>query len=489
MAYDATSLAKLVQEKQASPTELIAATIKKIDAQNPALNAVVHRRDAKVFAEALQPLTNGPFAGVPLLLKILGQALAGEPDTAGSPLLKDAVATQTDNFVAALQRAGFLIVGQTNAPEFGFKNITDPDLYGPTRNAWNRDYSPGGSSGGAASAVAADLVPLAAGNDGGGSIRIPASFSGLIGLKPTRGRVPVGPTAWRGWQGASINFALTRSMRDTATLLDALQTVQPAAPFQTPLNPTSFSTELHRPITKPLKIGYTTASPVGTPVSDDAVNAVMAAVVFLEAQGFQVTEAVPKTDGTALMKAYYLMNGGETAAMFADLEQALGRAVTKDDMQLTTWTIYQAGRLVTAADSSRSLAVWDAASYQADQFYDNYDLFLSPTTAFTAPTVDQELITPETMAKMAHVTDLNKQERLDLIWEFFERSLTLSPFTQQANLTGQPAISLPTYVADNGLPLGIEFTARKGHEAQLLQIGQLFEDHHQLKFLHPTEQL
>ncbi|AKP67259.1 amidase [Companilactobacillus ginsenosidimutans] len=488
MAFDATSLAQLIRTKQISPQELINTTYDEINQLNSQLNAVIHRRDEKVRKDA-EHISNGPFAGVPTLLKILGQSLKGEPSTASSKLLKDSIATQTDNFVQTLQDSGLLILGQTNAPEFGFKNITDPKLYGPTHNPWNPDYSAGGSSGGAASAVASDMVSIAAASDGGGSIRIPASFSGLIGLKPTRGRVPVGPTGWRGWQGASINFALTRSIRDTATLLDQLQTVQPAAPFQTPLITPGFPNQLTQPVSRTLKVAYSMESPVGTPVSDDAKLAVKQAVEFLESQGIAVEESAPKTDGIALMKAYYIMNGGETAAMFDGINQALGRETTMDDMELTTWTIYQAGKLISAVDYSHSLDLWDQSSYIADQFYDHYDLLLTPTTAFTAPKIDQELMSDTTLEKMRHVTDFDKQERLDLVWEFFEQSLALSPFTQQANLTGQPALSLPTYVSENGLPLGIQFTARKGNEAQLLQIGKLFEDEQKLQFLHPTEQI
>ncbi len=194
MAEDATRLAALIKRGKVSSTELVARSLAKIKAENQTLNAVTHLRETAALKEAENALkTDAPFAGVPILIKGLGQSLKGEPDTASSKLLKANVATTTDNFVAGLQRAGFIILGETNAPEFGFKNVTDPELYGPTKSAWgNHEVSPGGSSGGSAAAVSADWVSLAAGNDGGGSIRIPASFSGLIGLKPTRGRVPAG---------------------------------------------------------------------------------------------------------------------------------------------------------------------------------------------------------------------------------------------------------------------------------------------------------
>ena len=219
----AYQLADLVRAKKVSSFELVSAAIEKVKAENPQLNAVIHLREKSALNEARQLTDHGqPFLGVPILIKGLGQQLAGEPDTNGNKLFQNNVAQATNNFVQALQQAGFIIIGQTNFPEFGWKNITDAKLFGPARNPWNTAVTPGGSSGGSAAAVAAGWVPLAAGNDGGGSIRIPSSWSGLIGLKPTRGRVPTGPSDWRSWQGASINFALTRSVEDSARLLDQL---------------------------------------------------------------------------------------------------------------------------------------------------------------------------------------------------------------------------------------------------------------------------
>lgn len=487
MVFDATELAHLIQTNQLSPLDAVDDTLNKITELNPILNAVTHVRErTDILADITKMPKSAPFAGVPILLKNLGQSLAGLPNTASSRLFKDTIANHTDNYVAALQRAGFIIVGNTNAPEFGFKNITDPSLYGATRNPWQTDFSAGGSSGGSASAVAANIVTLAAASDGGGSIRIPASFSGLIGLKPTRGRVPVGPAGWRGWQGASINFAETRSIRDTAKLLDQLQVIQPAAPFQTPLITPSFSYFLNQPLKSDFKVAYTLKSPVNTPVSADAQTAVLNAVTFLEDQGIKTVEVDNSLPGKELMMSYYIVNGGETASMFAEIERYLNRPMTIADMELTTWVIYQAGKGITASDYSQTLALWDQASFQADQFFDSYDAYLMPTTATTAPAIDAQLIDNATQLKMQHVTELSHQDRLDLVYDFFADSLALTPFTQQANLTGQPAISLPTHIAKNGLPLGIQFTARKGQEATLLQIGKLFEDHAKFKLLDPT---
>ncbi|WP_057741794.1 amidase [Liquorilactobacillus capillatus] len=489
MHLDALGLSEAIRDKKIDRIELFKQSYQKLDQLNGELNAVITRRDKHALDEAEHFIDTGqPFAGIPLLLKGLGQSLAGELDTSGARLLQNNYAHQTDNFVKCLEQAGFIVIGQTNIPEFGFKNITDPELYGPAHNPWNLQYSPGGSSGGAASSVAAGIVPLATGNDGGGSIRIPASFSGLIGLKPTRGRVPVGPTAWRGWQGAAINFGLTTSIRDTAALLDVLQVVQPAAPFQTPLIKPSFSQKSKLPLKRNMKIAYSIESPVGTTVSADARQAVLEAVAFLNERNIQTEEITNPLSGSELMRDYYIVNSGETARMFEELEHQLGRSVTIDDMELTTWVIYQAGLLLSATDYSKTLSHWDQASAVMDRMFERYDAYLTPTTAYTAPRIDAELIDKATIQQMRHVTDLKKTERLDLIYTFFAKSLALTPFTQQANMTGQPAISLPTYVSATGLPLGIQFIGRKGDESTLLQLGHLFEKQQQFKMLFDSKQ-
>lgn len=483
----ALTWARRIRQGEVTSQELIEAAFAEIDRQNPQLNAVITTRKERALQEAAQQRDTGqPFLGVPLLLKGLGQHLKGEPSTSGSKLLAQNVAPETDFFVQALQRAGFIIIGQTNFPEFGFKNITDAQLYGPARNPWSLDYQPGGSSGGAGASVAAGLVPIAAGSDGGGSIRIPSSWSGTIGLKPTRGRVPVGPGDWRSWQGAAIDFALTRSIADTAALLDSLQTLQPAAVFQTPLVQPGFQDRLQDPL-RPGTIGFTTESPVGTPVSPTAVAAVHEAAAFLEEQGFAVEEIKVPVDGVALMESYYTMNAGETAAFMSELSAGLQRPLTADDMELLTWALYQTGLQTTAAEYSLALSRWDQAAWQMAQLHDRYPVILTPTTAWPAPKVGDSLVSAANTARMQAIAGLRPAAQKQLIYDQWLPALTRSPFTQQANLTGEPAISLPTAVTPEGLPLGIQFNAAKGQEAVLLQLGALFERANKLKWLHTTK--
>jgi len=473
---DALYYTGLLKMKKVSPQELVADAFKKIEEENPRYNAVVHTRMEKALHEArTRDFGNTLFGGVPILIKDLGQDLTGEPSTSGSRLLRDYVAPRTSHFIEAVEKAGFIVIGQTSTPEFGFKNITDAVIHGPARNPFNRDHSPGGSSGGAAAAVAADMVAIATASDGGGSIRIPASFTSLVGLKPTRGRTPVGPGSYRGWQGASISFALTKTVRDTAMMLDALQTVQAAAPFQTPLFPGSHFQEQQSGNRRKFRIAYSLESPVKSVVSADAKRAVLQTVAALDELGYEVEEKTPDIDGIRLMEAYYAMNGAETDAMLRGFSAKLGRPLMADDMELVSWSLYQYGRTISGGDYSLALGLWDQAAATMDQFHGNYDLLLQPTTAASAPLIDHSFQSEELKERMRNAELLSAADRKEIVWTMFEESLGVTPFTQQANLTGQPAISLPVYRTAAGLPLGVQFTAPKGKEEWLLDIASVLE--------------
>ncbi|HEL1602864.1 TPA: amidase [Streptococcus suis] len=474
MWKDATEMALAVRTGQVSAKELVAEAIERIEEENPAINAVV----SKQYEQALQEAETGdfqdkPFGGVPFLLKDLGQNEKGQPSSAGSRLLAGRPAGHTDTYVQRLKDLGFIILGRTNTPEFGFKNISDSSLHGPVKSPLDLSRNAGGSSGGAAVAVASGMVPLAAASDGGGSIRIPASFNGLIGLKPSRGRIPVGPISYRGWQGASSNFALTKSVRDTKHLLYHLQTYQVEAPF-----PLALLSEqsLLAPQDKPLKIAYSLESPIGSPVSADAKQAVLSLLPQLEALGHQITELTsPVLDGLEVMQAYYLMNSVETAQMFDEIEAGLGRPMTPDDMEVMTWAIYQSGQTIPAKLYSKVLQDWDRYSASMADFHQHYDLLLTPTVADVAPKLDQFTHSQEMLDRLLHTQELAMAEQQSLIWEMFADSLAWTPFTQQANITGQPAISLPTYKTPKGLPIGIQLTAAKGREDLLLQLADQME--------------
>lgn len=474
-SYDAVGLAELVRARQVSPNELLDAAFARLNEFNPRLNAVIRTYETRARQEANQTRPGEqPFAGVPLLLKDISQSLENELLTSGSRLFSEHRAVRSSNFVQRLREAGFIIIGHTNTPEFGLKNITEPSLHGPTRNPWNTEHSPGGSSGGAAAAVASGMVPLAGASDGGGSIRIPAAFSGLFGLKPTRGRTPVGPGAGRQWQGASIDFALSRTVRDSAALLDVLQVVQPEAAFHAPLFPGSYLADMNYPHRRKLKIAYTTASPVGTPVSEEAKQAVYKLVHWLEEQGHDVEEKLSPVNGVRLIENYYMMNSGEMAAMVSSIERSIGRALTASDMEIEAWVIAEAGKKVSAAEFVHSLAEWDVAAAQMSKLFERYDFYVTPTNAFPAPRIGELTADAKRIDELMIVSELDKHRQQQLIYDMFEPSLTYTPFTQLANLTGQPAMSVPIHMTPDGLPMGAQVMATKGREDWLFHLaGQL----------------
>ncbi|MFD1849611.1 amidase family protein [Oceanobacillus bengalensis] len=478
LALDATEMANLIRNKEIKAKELMEVAFKQLDKVQPMLNIATHIRKEKALEEAESiSIEDAPFNGLPILLKNISQSIEGELMTSGSKLLSENRSKHDSYFVKAFRDAGFHFMGHTNAPEFGLKNITEPALYGPTRNPWNSDFSPGGSSGGAASAIASGVIPIAGASDGGGSIRIPASFTSLFGLKPTRGRTAVGPGYGRQWQGASINFVLSRTVRDSAAMLDLLQVVQPEAAFQTPLYPGSYKRTMREAFKNPLRIAFSTKSPVGTPVSKEAVDAVRKTVQWLEAEGHHVEEEQNNVDGIQLMKDYYIMNSGEMNATIIGLERALGRYLTADDVEIESWVLHQAGKSVSAAAYTASLNSWDHAAEKMANLHRLYDFYISPTTAHVAPKVGELTHDLESRERLIEriSTAGNGREQQEIVYDMFLPSLTYTPFTQLANLTGQPAMSVPVHLSDEGLPLGVQVMAQKGEEHRLLQLAYQLE--------------
>ena len=481
---DATFYAEKIRKREISVSEVVEAALDNIERLNPKLNAVVHvqadeaRAKATAFdyeliylsAEECDKLP--PFYGVPILLKDLGQSEAGQPDSSGAKLMNGLVAQESDNFVKKVLSSGFIVVGRTNVPEFGFKNETDSDMFNYARSPFSEKLNAGGSSGGAAAALKAGMVPIVTASDGGGSIRIPASFNGLIGLKPSRGRTPVGPGSYRGWQGASIHFALTKSVRDTWAMLKVMQTEQYNAPFVLP----EIKNQILTPLTRPLKFAYSYVSPIGGEVTAEAKKAVKIALNALEELGHEMVEVTPVTDGIRAMQTYYQVNGVETAAMMSSFESSLNRPVTVDDMELMSWAIYRSGLKISGVEYSNILAYWDQLSAEMEAFFDEYDALILPSTNGPAFPNGHFKRTAELDEKLEKIDDFESIEQQKIIWEMFEKSLDYTPFTQQQNLTGQPAISLPLFETENGLPVGTQIWTRKGAETLLLQIAQQLED-------------
>lgn len=472
MIKDATYLAGLIRNKELSPVEALEEMNKKAK-ENNQLNAFVEL-DLEKAKKELQSRDNQsiyqPFFGVPYPLKDVGQSKAGFKETFGSKLFATNIARETNHYTKKIEEAGFIPFGVTTAPEYAFKNVTDSKLYGDTLNPLDQKRYSGGSSGGAASIVASGISPIAGASDGGGSIRIPASFTGLIGLKPSRGMIVTGPDDYRSWQGASVNFSLNVSIRDTMKMLNVLKPDNQYSPYNRPIGTLPV-------VNRPLKIALCTESPVGNPVSEEAIEAVKEAGRFFEKLGHHIEVVSYPVNGDQLIRSYYQMNGGETAAMFDKMSKALKRELTINDMEPMTWTLYQYGKKLSASDYSQSFTSWDQSAVTMEQLFETYDLFLSPTATTVAPMITEDLQSDAIRNSMEEAENLSKSELSNLVYKMFEKSLWITPYTQLANLTGQPAISLPTYVTKKEqLPIGIQLMASKGNDRLLLEVGQWFED-------------
>jgi len=475
--YDVLGLAKLVREKKVSPVELCEEAIGRIEKLNPVLNAVITPmfdigRDA-----AKKPLPEGPFTGVPFLLKDLISYFAGVKFTSGCRAYKDYVPDHDSEMVKRFKKTGLVALGKTNTPEFGLMGITEPELFGPTRNPWNIERTCGGSSGGSAVAVASGMVPIASGGDGGGSIRIPASYCGLIGLKPSRGRNPTGPKAGELWQGAAVEHVLTRSVRDCAAMLDAIQGADAGAPYVIKPPDIPYSEEINREPGS-LKIAFNTESPLGTGTHEYCRQSVLKTVKLLEDLGHKVEEAKPEIDGIKLANTYFTLYFGEIAADIKLAQSLLKKKVGRKDFEITTWFFGKLGHCYSAADFVEAIREWDIAARAMGQFHLKYDLYLTPTVAFPPAKIGELL--PKSYEKVAmEVISFLKLGFLakfsGMVNEIAIQTLAKTPFTQLANFTGQPAMNVPLQWDENGMPCGVQFIAPFGDEATLFRLASQLE--------------
>jgi amidase len=475
--YDALGLAELVQKGEVAPKELCEEAIERIERVNPKINAVVTPMYDQGRKAAEEIPVDGIFAGVPFLLKDLMYAYAGVPTSQGCKALKNVVPEHDSEMVVRFKKAGTVILGKTNTPEFGLVGVTEPELFGPCRNPWNTDHTPGGSSGGSAAAVAAGIVPFAAGGDGGGSIRIPASCCGLFGLKPSRGRNPSGPDHGRVWQGAVQEHVITRSVRDSAAMLDATQGIDTGAPYEIRPPAGSYLEEVGKDPGQ-LKIAFTTQSPIDTPVHPECVQAVEDTARLLEEMGHKPEEAQPDIDGHALAKSYLAMYFGEVAADIDDLEKVLGRKAAPNDVEALTWTLGLLGRTFSSGYFVKSLRVWDQAARKMGIFFKEYDLYLTPTTAYPPARIGELQPKPAEAVMIKVVNTLRLGWLLKasgLVDQMAERSFERTPFTQLVNLSGLPAMSVPLHWTQDGLPCGSHFIGPFGDEAYLLRLAAQLE--------------
>ncbi|MCA9655215.1 MAG: amidase [Myxococcales bacterium] len=474
LQHDATALAELVREGEVTPAELLERAIAQIETHNPRINAVVCRMFDTARAAVAQGLPDGPFRGVPFLLKDLVADHAGVPTTAGSRFFARFVPESDSELVRRYKAAGLVIVGKTNTPEMGLMGVTEPELHGPTRNPYHVDHTPGGSSGGSAAAVAARLVPAAHGGDGGGSIRIPAAACGLVGLKPTRGRVPMGPDACERWSGYVAQHVITRSVRDSAGLLDATAGPEIGSAYHAPPIERPFAEEVGRDPGR-LRIAFTTEALLLGELHPECREAVERTASTLSELGHDVEPARPRFDAEAMAEAYLSTVAANVCAELMHAEHRLGRRPQADELELATWVMREIGRTLGAGRLVELQQLQAETAWAMARFHQRYDLLLTAT--FARPPARVGELLPGTLERVG-LRVLRRLPLRPLLRQAFSaarKQLAAYPNTQIFNITGQPAISVPTHLSADGLPVGVQLVARFGDEATLLRVASQLE--------------
>ena len=487
-SYDAIGLANLVRTGQVSPRELVDASIERIEALNPRLNAVVHKMytSARTLADA--PLGDGPFHGVPFLLKDLVSWYEGEPVTSGSRLFQHWIAPHDTEIVKRYRKSGVIVLGKTNTPEFGLTPYTEPELFGPTLNPWDTTRTPGGSSGGSAAAVASGMVPWAGGGDGGGSIRIPASCCGIFGLKPTRGRTPVGPLIGELWQGAAIEHCLTRSVRDSAAMLDAISGPEVGAPYWAPAPSRPYLEEVGHPPGR-LRIAFTSTPLLGHTVDPECVAALSQTVALLESLGHEVFEAAPPVNREEFNRAFLTVVCGEVRSDMLEAKTRLGRTPTPADVEYTTWALNLLGESLSAGAFVKAERYLRSASRAVGDFFETIDVLVTPTMA-TPPFKTgalQPLPHERAMLKLlGRLRAGNVLKLLGALEQTADKVFDFIPYPPLFNVTGQPAMSVPLYWTAGNLPVGSHFVGRYGDEATLFRLAAQLEQARPWASRHPA---
>ncbi len=472
--HDATALAALVKSGQVSPEELLEASIERIEARNPKLNAVVHKLYDRARANAAS-LPDGPLRGVPFLVKDLKMQIAGTPTSDGTRLSRGVVRDGTSVLAKRYEAAGLQIVGKTNTPEFGIMGITESEALGPCRNPWNPDHTPGGSSGGAGAAVAAGMVPVAHGGDGGGSIRIPASANGLFGLKPTRGRVTMAPFIGEAWGGFVQEHVLARSVRDSALLLDIEDPFTPGEPYAAPHKQRPWVEEVGAdPGT--LRVAITTTPLFGDESHADCIAAVKDTAALLESLGHTVVEGRPPFPREDLVRAYFTTVGVGVAG-FVDSTAALaGKKPRAKDFEPATWLLALIGWATSGPELVRAQQVMHRASRDVANWFETTDMLLTPTMARPPARIGELIIQPGERAQISVLRRLPFKALLDFAMSNMGGGkLAWTPNTQLFNQTGQPAMSVPLFTNSDGLPIGTQCVGRFGDEATLFRLAAQLE--------------
>jgi amidase len=479
--FDGIGLAKLVKDGKISAPELCEEAIRRAEQLNPKLNAIITPLYdyARKTAQHSQP--DAPFCGVPFLLKDAHHAMKGFAMSSGSKLLKSFVPQFDAEIVSRFKKAGLVVLGKTNTPEFKLAYVTEPKAFGPTRNPWNLDYSCGGSSGGSAAAVAARIVPLASATDEGGSIRVPASYCGLFGLKPSRGRNPIGPDFDEEWDGMSHSHVVTRSVRDSAAILDAVSGPENGAPYGVSIPERPFSEEVSIEPEK-LRIAFYTRAAFGREVHPECIKAMEQTCKLLESLGHDVEEIVPDFREEDATLNWVIIMLGNAAALVDRLIGVYGQSQVRHDLELTNYTLYSVGRRLKALDFVNAKRRWRQLGIIMDQMMNKYDMLLTPTLGEPPVRVGSQQPGKKDQRSMKLLTSSlgkiilsSRKLTYSILGELVQNTVKgQMPFTMIANITGQPAMSVPLHWSASGLPCGVQFIGRYAGEAKLLRLaGQL----------------
>lgn len=469
--YDAIGLAKLVADKEATPAELLSLARDRASAVNPRINAIV--RDIPAAPDD-QP--TAPFAGVPFLIKDIAQDYAGLPTSQGSRALMSTPVAEHATVVQRWLDAGLVIFGKTNLPEFGAKGITEPDAWGPARNPWNLQRTPGGSSGGSAAAVAAGVVPCAGANDGGGSIRIPAACCGLVGLKPGRGLTPLGPATSEAMHGAAVQGVVSRTVRDTAAMLDVICGGEPFGPYLPGLPDEPFASHVGQDPPK-LRIGFRVPSAINPKPHAEAFAAVEATVRALTELGHHVDELPQAPYDDAALARDFLLTWFVHLAWDVDQAKRLTGA-GNESFERDTLIMAAIGRATSGVDYVDAVERRHEHTRRLTAFFESYDLLLTPTLATPPPRIG-EFDLPAALQRASDALIKTRTASLlrytKIVDDLVDKNLGWVPYTQLANLTGRPAISLPLHWTADGIPLGVQFNAPLGGEATLIRLASQLE--------------
>lgn len=482
--YDGLGLAELVKKKEVTPGELLELAIQQFEHYNPKINAVIHTFFDRARKDAKKGSLSGAFAGVPFLIKDLGVELAGEPIYKGNRFRYQQVSsnnrffpTQNSELISRYKKTGLIPMGKTNTPEYGVAFVTEPAVFGACNNPWDLSRTTGGSSGGSAAAVACRMVPLAHGNDGGGSIRVPSSCCGLFGMKPSRGRMPMGPNHAEYWHGLAIDHVLTLTVRDSAAMLDETHGLDAGAPYGSSHVSRPFIEETEKPPGK-LIIAATAEPFLPSSVDEECVLALQETIAILKQAGHDVIEKAPKIDGKAFAKAFATMTAGAIAADIEEEEALFGIKAKFGDFEPPNWALRLLGRSFSAVELEASIRRLKTTHRQIARFYEEegIDILLTPTLA--QPPLKHGASQPRgieaAMLKIFGRLNLGMVLK-GAIDKLADEIFSFAPWTPVINATGQPAMSVPLQWSKAGLPIGMHFVGKYGDEATLFQLAAQLE--------------